>query len=131
MDDNEINVLNILSIVISSIAILFLLLFVIAYSLEKSLRYFANDLVLYLCCSEMLGHIFSLLNDPKKESFKCLLHAGGKTIFPLMSIFFATEIQFTSYGTTKGLFTIEENEKCLRLWYIFISILVPLIFGVV
>lgn len=130
VNDDELVILSILTLVCSIIAIVLLLLYVIAYFCERSMRTFSNELVLYLCCSELIGSIFNLLNSEDKNSIKCMLHASGKTIFPLMSIFFSSAIQFTIYATTIKLIDFIEKKCLMRSIYIIVSLTIPFIFGI-
>jgi hypothetical protein len=129
--DNELNTLFIISLICIIIVIAILCMFIISYILVKSMRTFSNELVFYLCCSELLANIFNLLNDSEKYSVKCMMHAFGKTTFPLMSILFSSCIQLTVYFTVLKLFDLKSKINLVRIVYLAASIFVPIIFGIV
>ena len=85
MSDDQVNVLTTLNIVFASISIVLLLIFLFGYIKIRSMRTFSNELLLYLCISELLLNIFSLLNDPD-NGIKCQIHAFAQIVFPFVSL---------------------------------------------
>lgn len=129
-NDTQLDVLFVLNLICTIIVIAVLCFFVVSYIIVKSMRTFSNELVLYLCCSELLANIFDLLNDSEKYSVKCMMHAFGKTTFPLMSILFSSCIQLTVFFTVLKIVDLEAKKSLVRLSYLLVSIIVPIIFGI-
>jgi hypothetical protein len=128
VNDDQIEILAYLNIIFSSISIVFLVMFILGYILVKSMRTFSNELLMYLCVSELLLNTFSLLNDPDNE-VKCKFASFAHIVFPFISLFLGTSIQYTIYCSIIHNINVNNNKKYFRLSNI-VSVIIPLIFGI-
>lgn len=125
----QINVLNIYTIVLTSISLTFLSVYFIAFIFSsKKYRTFSNELIFYICLCEFVGSIFNILNDENKYDAKCIIHSIGKTAFPIASMLLGTLIQYTVFATLKKIIKVSNNLIKLRIIYLSISFGIPTIF---
>ena len=129
--------IQMINMIFSGISILGSAFVFFSFIFIKDIRTFPTELVVWLCISNCITNISFFINIDSniiEETYKitksCEIQGFLQMIFDNSAMIFATLIGYTAYYTAIDYDQIKRNTNRLRIYYLMIAFIVPLILSI-